>query len=125
MHGAPRTLGDGVRWRAMIVVTGRVHIAPQNRERFIEVSTEMCRRSREEQGCAGYRVYADLEQDDRYVYVEQWADDDALQRHFAEAHTGAFLAALVPLLAEPADAVFHTVESSRRLDLERGLVALD
>jgi quinol monooxygenase YgiN len=109
----------------MIVVTGRVRIAPENRERFIAVSTEMCSRSREEDACRGYRVYADLEQEDRYVFVEEWADDDALQRHFAQPHTATFMGGLIPLLAEPADAVFHTVASSRRLDPERGLVTLD
>jgi hypothetical protein len=30
----------------MIVVTGRVRIAAENRERFAEVATEMCRNSR-------------------------------------------------------------------------------
>jgi quinol monooxygenase YgiN len=109
----------------VIVVTGRMRIAPENRERYVAVTTEMCSRSREEDGCHGYRVYADLEQDDRYVIVEEWADDAALQRHFAEPHTRTFLSALFPLLAEPADALFHTVASTQRLDPERGLVALD
>jgi quinol monooxygenase YgiN len=108
----------------VIVVTGRMRIAPENRERYVAATTEMCSRSREEDGCHGYRVYADLEQDDRYVIVEEWADDGALQRHFAEPHTRTFLSALVPLLAEPADALFHTVASTQRLDPERGLVAL-
>jgi quinol monooxygenase YgiN len=85
----------------------------------------MCRNSRKEDGCAGYRVHADLEQDDRYVFVEEWRDDEALQRHFAQPHTGAFMSSLVPLLAEPADVLFHTTASSRRLDLERGLVPVD
>ena len=109
----------------MIVVTGRVRIAAQNRERFAEIATEMCARSREEDACRGYRVYADLEQDERYIFVEEWADDDALQRHFAQPHTATFMRSLIPLLAEPADAVFHTAQSSRRLDPGRGLVALD
>jgi quinol monooxygenase YgiN len=109
----------------MIVVTGRVKIAAENRERFTEVATEMCARSRGEDGCRGYRVYSDLEQADRYVFVEEWADDDALQRHFAQPHTAAFMGGLLGLLAEPADAVFHTVVSSRKLDRERGLVAAD
>jgi len=109
----------------MIVVTGRMQIAAENRERFAEVTTEMCRRSREEAGCHGYRVYADLEQDDRYVIVEEWTDDAALQSHFSEPHTREFLAGLFRLLAEPADALFHTIASTRRLDPERGLVPLD
>jgi quinol monooxygenase YgiN len=109
----------------MILVTGRVRIPPELRGRFIEVATEMCKHSREDAGCGGYRVYADLEQSDRYVFVEEWADDAALQRHFGQAHTSAFMADLRGLLAEPADAVFHTTASSRRLDPDRGLVPLD
>jgi quinol monooxygenase YgiN len=109
----------------MIVVTGRMHVAPEHRERFVEIATEMCSRSREDVGCSGYRVYADLEQADRYVIVEEWADDAALQQHFTQPHTGVFLKALFPLLAEPADALFHAVASTRRLDPERGLVPVD
>ena len=78
----------------MIVVTGRVRIAAENRERFVAVATEMCRHSREDDGCHGYRVYADLEQDDRYIIVEEWADDDALQSHFGQPHTATFMRAL-------------------------------
>jgi quinol monooxygenase YgiN len=109
----------------MILVTGRVHVPSERRESFLALATEMCSRSREDRGCGGYRVYADLEQDDRYVFVEEWADEDALQAHFSQPHTGAFLAGLGPLLGEPADAVFHTTASSRRLDPARGLVPLD
>jgi quinol monooxygenase YgiN len=109
----------------MIVVTGRIQVPAEHRERFLAIATEMCRASREDAGCSGYRVYSDLEQADRYVFVEEWEDEAALHAHFAEAHTGSFMAALPGLLGEPADAVFHTVASSRRLDPRRGLLALD
>lgn len=109
----------------MIVVTGRVKVAPEHREQFAPVATQMCNSSREEPGCRGYRVYADLEQADRYVFVEEWDDDEALQRHFAQPHTATFMKALLPLLAEPAEVLFHTTASSRRLDPERGLVPVD
>jgi quinol monooxygenase YgiN len=85
----------------------------------------MCSNSRSDDGCIGYRVYSDLEQPGRYVFIEEWADDDALQSHFRQPHTGAFLAALTPLLGEPADAIFHTTASSRRLDPQRGLVPVE
>jgi quinol monooxygenase YgiN len=109
----------------MIVVTARMRIASENRERFAEVATEMCSSSREDDGCIGYRVYADLEQDGCYVFVEEWADEAALQSHFTQPHTGAFLGALGLLLAEPADALFHEIDSTRKLDPRRGLVAVD
>ena len=109
----------------MIVVTGRVQIPAEHRGQFVELATQMCRSSREEEGCAGYRVYADLEQADRYVFVEEWADDAALQKHFAEGHTREFMAGLTGLVEGPPDALFHTVASSRRLEPGRGLVALN
>ena len=110
---------------AVILVTGRVQVPADRRERFVEAATEMCRASRGDDGCRGYRVYADLEQPDRYVFIEEWADEAALQSHFAQPHTGAFMATIGGLLGEPADAVFHTTASARRLDPARGLVAID
>jgi len=109
----------------VIVVTGRVSIPSQRREEFLALATGMCAASRGDDGCSGYRVYEDLEQPGRYVFVEEWRDDDALQSHFAQPHTAKFMRALVPLLAEPADALFHTTAATRRLDPERGLVPVD
>ncbi len=109
----------------MIVVTGRVQIPAHNRERFLEIATEMCSSSRADDGCIGYRVYADLEQPERYIFIEEWSDDEALQSHFRQPHTGTFMAALGGLLGEPADALFHTTAVSRRLDPARGLVPVE
>jgi quinol monooxygenase YgiN len=107
----------------MIVVTGRVHVPPERREQFVALASGMCAASRSDDGCIGYRVYEDLEQPDRYVFIEEWRDDAALHAHFAAPHTGEFMAALVPMLDEPADALFHTIGATRRLDLARGLVS--
>ena len=85
----------------------------------------MCSSSRADDGCLGYRVYADLEQPERYVFIEEWADDEALQSHFRQPHTGSFMSAPRRLLGEPADALFHTTAVSRRLDPARGLVPVD
>ena len=106
----------------MIVVTGRVQIPPPDRERFLEIATAMCSASREDDGCLGYRVYEDAEQPGRFVFIEEWRDDDALQAHFREPHTGAFMSELPGLLGEAPDALFHTVSATRRLDPARGLV---
>jgi len=109
----------------MIVVTGRVQVPAERREQFVAIATDMCAASRDDDGCIGYRVYEDLEQPSRYVFIEEWRDDEALQSHFSQPHTGRFMAALVPMLGAPADALFHTVAATRRLDPARGLVAVD
>jgi quinol monooxygenase YgiN len=110
---------------AVIVAVARLRIAPEHRDAFVAAASEQCSRSREEPGCESYRVHADLEQPDRYVFVEEWADEDALQRHMAQPHMIAFGQALAPLLAEPPAVEFHTVASSRRLDPGRGLVEIE
>jgi quinol monooxygenase YgiN len=109
----------------MIVVTGRVQVPAEHRGRFLEIAKEMCRASRGDDGCIGYRVYEDLEQPSRYVFIEEWRDDNALQAHFRQPHTTKFMGVLIGLLGEPPDAPFHTVASTRVLDPARGLVALD
>lgn len=109
----------------MIVVTGRVRVPAERREEFARVATEMCAASRSDDGCIGYRVYEDLEQRDRYIFIEEWRDEAALLRHFGQPHTGRFMGALVPMLGEPADALFHTVGATRRLDSSIGLVPVD
>jgi quinol monooxygenase YgiN len=109
----------------VIVVTGRVQIPGEQRARFLTLATEMCRASRADEGCLGYRVYEDAEQPGRFVFVEEWQDDDALRAHFAQPHTGRFMTELPALLGEPPDALFHTVAATRRLDPARGLLPVD
>lgn len=106
----------------MIVVTGRAHVPAEHRERFAEVARTMCRASREDDGCSGYRVYEDLEQTDHYVFVEEWRDDESLRAHFATPHTAEFMAALPALLQGTPEVRFHAIASTRRLDPARGLV---
>ena len=106
----------------MILVTGRVQISDENRARFLEVAAEMCGASRDDAGCIGYRCYEDAERPGAFVFVEEWQDEDALQAHFRQPHTGRFMGELPGLLAAPPDALFHTVAASRRLDPARGLV---
>jgi quinol monooxygenase YgiN len=101
-----------------------VQIPEGHRARFLEIAIEMCRASRADDGCTGYRVYEDAEQPWRFVFIEEWQDDEALQAHFGRPHTGRFMAELPGLLGEPPDALFHTVAATRRLDPARGLVEL-
>jgi quinol monooxygenase YgiN len=108
--------------RDVIVVTGRVQIPAENRPRFLEIATLMCRASRSDDGCIGYRVYEDAEEPGRFVFIEEWREDEALQAHFRQPHTGAFMGELPGLLGEPPDALFHTIAATRRLDPAQGLV---
>ena len=107
---------------AMIVVIGRVRTTAERRDALVATATTMCRASRAEDGCLGYRFYEDTEQVGHFVFVEEWASDEALQVHFAAAHTATFMSAIRSLVDGPPDVGFHTVAATRRLGAG-GLVA--
>jgi quinol monooxygenase YgiN len=100
---------------AMIVVVGRVRTDAEKRERMIEVAQTVARASREEAGCINYRVYEDTEQPNEFVFVEEWADDAALQAHFATPHIAAFMGSITEALVAPPEVNFHQIASSRSL----------
>ncbi len=99
----------------MIVVVGRVRTDPERREDLIRVSQAVAEASRIEPGCISYRVYEDIEVPNEFVFVEEWEDDAALQRHFATAHIAEFMRAIPDAVVAPPDVKFHTIASSMDL----------
>jgi quinol monooxygenase YgiN len=67
----------------MVIVTGSVRGRPETIDRLVEVSLEHVRRSRTEPGCLLHSVHRDVEDPLRLVFVEHWADLEALRAHFA------------------------------------------
>lgn len=96
----------------MIVVVGRVTTDAQKRDQLIEVAQAVARASREEEGCIGYRIDEDTEQPNHFVFVEEWIDQDALDRHFATDHIGTFMRSIPATITVPPEVKFHTVASS-------------
>jgi quinol monooxygenase YgiN len=105
-----RTRGDG-----MIVVVGRVRTDAEKRDGLIRIGQAVAAASRGEVGCINYRVYEDTEDENEFVFVEEWEDEAALQRHFATPHIGTFMREIPATLVAPPDVKFHTVASSRDL----------
>jgi quinol monooxygenase YgiN len=99
----------------MIVVVGRVSTDPEKRGQLIEVAQKVARASREEAGCAGYRVYEDTEQPNEFVFVEEWDGEDALQEHFRTPHIAEFMQAILGTIVSPPEVKFHQVAATRDL----------
>ena len=85
----------------MVIVTGSVRARPDTIDEVVRLSLEHVHRSRQEPGCLLHSVHRDVEDDLRLVFVEHWADADALRTHFAVPASGDFVAALAALAAEP------------------------
>ena len=59
------------------------------------------RRSRNEAGCVSHAVHIDAENPDRLVFFEEWQDMPALMTHFKVPASGAFVATVRTMAAEP------------------------
>ncbi len=99
----------------MIVVVGRVTTDPSKRAQLIEVAQKVAAASREEAGCIDYRVFEDTEQPNRFVFVEEWQDEEALQQHFRTPHIAEFMGAITATITAPPDVRFHEIASTRDL----------
>ena len=85
----------------MILVTGSVKARPEMLPELLQLSLEHVRRSRLEPGCLLHSVHHDVEDPSRLVFIEHWADRDALMTHFRVPASGAFAKAAGDLAAEP------------------------
>ena len=85
----------------MIIVTGSVKARPEVREEALRLSLEHVHRSRLEPGCLLHSVHYDVEDSNRLVFLENWADREALTAHFLVPASGAFAAAVGDLAVEP------------------------
>ncbi len=86
----------------MILVTGSAIVQSKSFEEARRLSIEHTNRSRAEPGCISHDVHVDCENPLRLVFVERWADRDALLKHFAVPASRQFIKELSAFLVEPA-----------------------
>jgi quinol monooxygenase YgiN len=85
----------------MILITGNVILTSEHRERMITLGAKHSARSRAEPGCLAHNCHVDVENPDRLVFVEEWADMAAVRAHFAVPASGAFVAEMRALSPQP------------------------
>ena len=66
----------------MIIVTGHAIAREGADEAMQKLAVEHVLRSRTEPGCVSHEVSRDVQQPDRFLFVERWQDMAALQAHF-------------------------------------------
>lgn len=103
----------------MIIITGSVMTNAENRAAIEAEAVAHCRRSRAEPGCVAHAVHADIENPDRLVFVEKWADAAALMAHFAVPESGAFVRAISALSTEPPSMEIYQADEIKPADLRK------
>jgi quinol monooxygenase YgiN len=97
----------------VVIVTGAVLARQESLDEMLAASLEHVRRSRLEPGCLAHGVHRDVEEPLRLVFLERWADLDALRAHFAVPASRAFAAALRELAAEPPTMAIFQASATR------------
>lgn len=100
----------------MIIVTGSVVARPDAVEEVEAQALAHVRRSREEPGCLLHSVHRDVEDPNRFVFIEHWADKAALATHFQVPASGAFVEAARALSSGPTTLEIYEAEAIRSLD---------
>lgn len=62
----------------MLIVSGRIHLRPGSRERFLAASAEAIAQGRAFPGCRDFVVAADPIERDRVNVYEEWESEEAL-----------------------------------------------
>jgi quinol monooxygenase YgiN len=82
----------------MLLLTAFIEVAPAERDAIAAGLAKVIPATRAEAGCEEYGCYEDTQQPGRYVFVERWRDQAALDRHLASAHMAAWMSVAGPRL---------------------------
>lgn len=92
-----------------IIVLGSASTTSEGFAELLEAALAHVHRSRTEPGCLAHGVAIDAEDPLRLVFAERWADRDALDLHFAQPGSSAFVAVVSRLAIAPPTLELHEV----------------
>ena len=65
----------------MLMLTAFIEVAPGDRDAIVAALSDVIASTRAEDGCEEYGCYEDTQLPGRYVFIERWRDQAALDRH--------------------------------------------
>jgi quinol monooxygenase YgiN len=97
----------------VIIVTGSVVARPDALDEALRLSLEHVHRSRAEPGCLLHSVHQDVEDPNRLVFFEHWADRAALAAHFGVPASVDFVRRIAALAVGPTAIEVYEAETIR------------
>jgi quinol monooxygenase YgiN len=97
--------------RFVLIVTGSIQARPESIDKVLALSLAHVRRSRREPGCLLHSVHHDVEDPLRLVFLEHWADENALRAHFRVSESGAFVRDVAALAASAPEMTIYTAQA--------------
>ncbi len=82
----------------MLVLTAFIEVLPGDRAPILAALPAVIAATRAEEGCEEYGCYEDTQRSGRFVFVERWRDQAALDRHLATPHMAEWMRVAGPRL---------------------------
>lgn len=99
----------------MIVISGRLTVRPDQRDRAIAATSALMAATQAEPGCAEYAFSSDVSDPNLFRFFERWETEDAMKAHLGTPHMAEFMGIAGELLAGPANATRYEVSGSSPL----------
>jgi quinol monooxygenase YgiN len=94
-----------------MMITAKVSLKPEKVKDFIEAAKEMIEKSNMEAGCTFYQLFQDPYDNSKFIFVEEYKNQAAVDAHFATDYFSAFGTKIGDLVAAPADIKIISVAS--------------
>ncbi|MBN9697979.1 MAG: antibiotic biosynthesis monooxygenase [Zoogloea sp.] len=92
-----------------IRIIARLVARPDSIEALRPLLLGMLEPTRKEAGCISYELVNNTADPAEFVFVEEWASQEAINAHMETPHLKGLVVASAPLLAAPLDVRFYTV----------------
>ena len=73
-----------------MMIVANLTVKPESVSAFTEAAKEVIAKSNSETGCSFYQLYQDPYDNTKFVFVEEYKDQAAVDAHFATDHFAAF-----------------------------------
>jgi quinol monooxygenase YgiN len=93
----------------VLIVIGDATAAPGRRDELVAAARAVVAATRGDRGCIAYSFSADVENANRILSIEVWADRAALDEHMTHDHTEKFLEIAPGLVAGEPVMAFYDV----------------
>ena len=86
----PETLTASPAVDSKMMIVAKLSVKPEKAKDFIEAAREMIEKSNKESGCSFYQLYQDPYDNSKFVFVEEYKNQAAVDAHFATDYFKAF-----------------------------------
>ena len=84
-----------------MMIVAKLNVKPDKVKAFTEAAKEIIEKSNKEPGCKSYQLYQDPYDNTKFVFVEEYKNQAAVDAHFASDYFKAFGPKISDLVAEP------------------------